>query len=131
MVFTMQRYPIAVSFRLSETDARRLNRLLNRYGLGFGIKGDSARFRAMLKQIDDKLITPWESEEYSKGYRDDREDSQAEEMRFKQWRKQRDADRAARRRAAAQQSAQRPKIPDPDDWRDDRNWDFGENEELL
>jgi hypothetical protein len=129
LVFTVQRYPISVSFRLSEIDARRLDRLLNRFGSGFDRVGDSARFRAMLKQIDDKLVSPWDPEEYSDAYWTDKEDSQAEQLRFSQWKKQRaEARKATAAHSQSASKAQRPRTADPEDWADSRNWDFGESE---
>ena len=117
MVFTVQRYPIAVTFRLSKADAARLDRLLNRYGTGLGIRGDSARFRLMLKNIDKKLLSPWDPTSYHEAFRKDEEGNEAENLRFQQLEKQK-----AQKRAAAQ----RPP-PDPNDPTDDRNW-FTEEE---
>jgi hypothetical protein len=116
---------------ISKTDARRLDRLLNRFGSGFDIVGDSARFRAMLKQVDDKLVSPWDSKEYSDAYWNDRDDSQAEEMRFSQWKKQRAEDRraAAQLQSTSEAQVQRPRDADPEDWHDDRNWFTEEPEE--
>lgn len=106
-MFTMLRYPIAVSFRLSEADAQRLNRLLERFGSAFNVRGDSARFRVLLRAVDKKLLSPWDSEEEHDGYQGNEEASQAEEMRFSQWKKQSDALRA-QRRATVLIAKQRP-----------------------
>jgi hypothetical protein len=85
----------------------------------------------MLKNIDLKLLSPWDPEEEHDAYQENEQASQAEELRFSQWKKK----QSAQRRAAAQM----PKHPlalnepkgkagpsekpwDPNDPSDDRNW---------
>lgn len=118
-------------------DATRLDRLLDRYGSGFSIRGDSARFRALLKAIDNRPGEHiYDSEEEYDAFQMNEQDSQAEEIRFSKWRKK-------PRRAAAQVPKQKPalsgagKEPQPSTSRpwnpenpaDDRNWTFGEGQE--
>jgi hypothetical protein len=82
----------------------------------------------MLKLVDDKLVSPWDPQECHDAYWNDKEDSQAEEMRFSQWKKQ----RAEAKKAAAQvQVAPKPESKpwDPEDPADDRNWFTEEPEE--
>ena len=79
------RYPITVSFRLSEADATRLSRLLERYGIDMMNRGNSSRFRIMLKSIDSKLLSPWDSERVHDAFDENEAASKAEEIRFKHW----------------------------------------------
>lgn len=63
----------------------RLSRLLDRYGIDMSNRGNSSRFRIMLKSIDSKLISPWDSARVIDAYDDNEAASKAEEIRFKHW----------------------------------------------
>ena len=68
MWFTLRRFPVAVTFKLSEADAKRLTRLLDRFGSGHLVSGNSTHFRLMLKVVDEKLLSPFDSEAVHDSY---------------------------------------------------------------
>ena len=63
MGFTALRFPVMVAFRLSDADAERLKRLLDRFGRNYLDSGNSSRFRLLLKEVDSKLLSPFDSQE--------------------------------------------------------------------
>jgi hypothetical protein len=135
---TVLRYPITVTFRLSEADAFRLQRLLNKYGSGLGNRSDNARFRAMLMGIDNR---PWEhTSDSGEDWTAFEENKHMDELELSQFEKKHGLTlshfhkhmarlHVAPGRIQSQNVNQGKKRPlDPDDPADDRNWDFGESE---
>ena len=96
----MRRFPVVVTFKLSEADAERLTRLLDRFGRNYLESGNSARFRLLLKEVDSKLLSPFDSQELHDAYELNEEHSNAEMIQYNQWLKER-ALRIARRNRVA------------------------------
>ena len=78
-----------VTFKLSDADAERLTRLLDRFGRGYLVSGNSARFRHMLKEVDSKLLSPFDSQELRDAYELNEEHSHTENIQYNQWLKER------------------------------------------
>ena len=89
LVYTLFRLPVIVHFRLSGADAERLKRLLDRFGRGYLVKGNNARFRHMLKEVVSKLLSPFDSQELHDAYELNEEHSNAEKIQYNQWLKER------------------------------------------
>ena len=89
-----------VAFKLSEADAERLRRLLDRFGSGYLVSGNSSRFRHMLKEVDSKLLSPFDSQELHDAYELNEKHSHTELIQYNQWLKER-AQRIAKRNRVA------------------------------
>ena len=89
-----------VAFRLSDADAERLTRLLDRFGRNYLDSGNSSRFRLLLKEIDSELLSPFDSQELHDAYELNEELSNAEIIQYNQWLKER-AQRIAKRNRVA------------------------------
>ena len=85
-----------VAFRISDADAERLTRLLDRFGRNYLESGNSSRFRLLLKEVDSKLISPFDSEAVHDAYELNEEHSHTELIQYNQWKKER-AQRIAKR----------------------------------
>ena len=96
----MLKYPVVVTFKLSEADAERLKRLLDRFGSGHLVSGNNARFRHMLKEIDSKLLSPFDSQELHDAYELNEEHNHTEKIQYNKWLKER-AQRIAKRNRVA------------------------------
>jgi hypothetical protein len=124
------RYPITVSFRLSEADAFRLKRLMDKYGSGFRNHSDNDRFRAMLRGIDHRdwehlYDSDGEAEAFEENkHMDQLELSQFEKrngIRFSRFHKlMAEMKVAPNGLSHLRKREERP--VDPDDPADDRNW---------
>ena len=90
-----------VAFRLSDADAERLTRLLDRFGRNYLDSGNSSRFRLLLKELDSKLLSPFDSQELHDEYELNEEHSHTELIQYNQWRKERAQRIAKRNRARA------------------------------
>ena len=99
-MYTLFRFPVIVQFRLSGADAERLKRLLDRFGRGYLVKGNSARFRLLLKEVDSKLLSPFDSQELHDAYELNKKHSHTEMIQYNQWKKER-AQRIAKRNKVA------------------------------
>ena len=89
-----------VAFRISDADAERLTRLLDRFGRNYLESGNSSRFRLLLKEVDSKLISPFDSQELHDAYELNEEHSHTELIQYNRWRKER-AQRIAKRNRVA------------------------------
>ena len=89
-----------VAFRLSEADAERLKRLLDRFGSGYLVSGNNARFRHMLQEVDSKLLSPFDSQELHDAYELNEEHNHTEIIQYNQWKRER-AQRIAKRNRVA------------------------------
>ena len=89
MVLTVLRFPVMIAFRLSDADAERLTRLLDRFGRNYLESGNSSRFRLLLKELDSKLLSPFDSQELHDAYELNEEHSHTEMIQYNQWLKER------------------------------------------
>ena len=100
MWFTLRRFPVVVTFKLSNADAERLTRLLDRFGRGYLVTGNSARFRLLLKEVDSKLLSPFDSQDLHDAYELNEEHNHTELIQYNKWLKER-AQRIAKRNRVA------------------------------
>ena len=113
MWFTLRRFPVVVTFKLSDADAERLTRLLDRFGRNYLESGNSARFRLLLKEVDSKLLSPFDSQELHDAYELNEKHSHTELIQYNQWKKER-AQRIAKRNREATFIRTHVHDPDPD-----------------
>ena len=78
-----------VTFKLSDADAERLTRLLDKFGRNYLESGNSSRFRLLLKEVDSKLLSPFDSQEIHDEYELNEEHSHTEMIQYNQWLKER------------------------------------------
>ena len=101
MWYTALRFPVVVTFKLSDADAERLTRLLDKFGRNYLESGNSARFRLLLTELDKQLLSPFDSQDLHDEYELNEEHNHTEMIQYTQWLKERAQRIAKRNRARA------------------------------